>query len=587
MLPQGTPGSLYSFQLNANVQSQWYTLDYSSYGNQITEGVLISSSVYFVSDNFNIIKYTDSAFSIPGFTTSSFVSAGTKIIHSTDNGHSWLPVISQESAYWSSVAYLNGIFVMTQPYIMSYSYSTDYGLTWILGSAPIKGYVGAGSNVFVNVYDNNQAYSYDGLEWNLVSFPLYGNWTNIAFGNGVFVMSGASNQAYSTDNGLSWNYPDVQLPGTWTAAAYGNGVFILTSAYFNNQAYSTDYGITWEYVDSALYGNWYGAAYGNGVFVMVGDALAYSEDNGLSWSLSPSPDVGSWTSVTFADGVFVAIGGGTQARSNDGITWEYPSVQVSGYWSGVAASPSKFVIPGDGFKNLIAVGNYIYCSTSNVAVQIDTSQDLSTAAAYKFPALVPDGQYVFANGPRYIYMFSQSDQAAQNIVRFDPYPPVPLLKTSLLVDYESLPEGTKKPDKALIGLVQTQKVLDMTNMDIHGPVKELWVTGPSAASNVFQYANLAARSTLTFAGEHIVTEDDGTHTFLNIIEPFETHTSMPIRNVSVVSFEFDPESAVPNGTINFSRIRDQVFEGDAETIWARNYNILAIQGGTGGLIFNS
>ena len=83
------------------------------------------------------------------------------------------------------------------------------------------------------------------------------------------------------------------------------------------------------------------------------------------------------------------------------------------------------------------------------------------------------------------------------------------------------------------------------------------------------------------------TDDDGTHTFLNVIEPFETHTSMPIRNVSVVSFEFDPESEVPNGTINFSRIRDQMFEGDAETVWARNYNILSIQGGTGGLIFNS
>jgi len=589
MLPQGTPGSLYSFQLNANVQSQWYTLDYSSYGNQITEGVLISSSVYFVSDNFNIIKYTDSAFSIPGFTTSSFVSAGTKIIHSTDNGHSWLPVISQESAYWSSVAYLNGIFVMTQPYIMSYSYSTDYGLTWILGSAPIKGYVGAGSNVFVNVYDNNQAYSYDGLEWNLVSFPLYGNWTNIAFGNGVFVMSGASNQAYSTDNGLSWNYPDVQLPGTWTAAAYGNGVFILTSAYFNNQAYSTDYGITWEYVDSALSGNWYGAAYGNGVFVMVGDALAYSGDNGLSWSLSPSPDVGSWTSVTFADGVFVAIGGGTQARSNDGITWEYPSVQVSGYWSGVAASPSKFVIPGDGFKNLIAVGNYIYASTSNVAIQIDTSQDLSTAAAYKFPApVLPDGQYVFANGPRYVYMFSQSDPAAQNIYRYDPYPPTPTLQTSILVDYETLPPEVPKPDKALLGLVQTQKVTDMNYMNIRGPVKELWVTGVSDSANVFQYSNLADQSTLALtAGEEIITEDVGTRTFLNIIEPFETHTSMPLRNVSVISFELDPESEIPNGTVNFSRIRDQVFNGGAETVWARTYNLLAIQGGIGGLIFNS
>jgi hypothetical protein len=241
----------------------------------------------------------------------------------------------------------------------------------------------------------------------------------------------------------------------------------------------------------------------------------------------------------------------------------------------------------DGLRNLIAVGNYIYCSTSNVAIQIDTSQDLSTAAAYKFPAPLPTNQYVFANGPRYVYMFTQGDNTATNIVEFDPYGPDTTFKASILVDYESLPPGVPKPDKALIGLVQTQKVTDMTQMNIKGPVKELWITGASDTANVFQYSNLAARSTLELTGEQIVTNDVGTRTFLNTIEPFETHTSMPIRNFSMVSFELDPESDIPNGTINFSRIRDQVFNGGAETVWARTYNLLAIQGGIGGLIFNS
>jgi hypothetical protein len=185
-------------------------------------------------------------------------------------------------------------------------------------------------------------------------------------------------------------------------------------------------------------------------------------------------------------------------------------------------------------------------------------------------------------------MFSQSDPAAQNIVRFDPYPPTPTLQTSILVDYESLPPEVPKPDKAILGLVQTQKVTDMNYMNIRGPVKELWVTGVSDSANVFQYSNLANQSTLALtAGEEIITEDVGTRTFLNTIEPFETHTSMPIRNVSVIPFEFDPESDIPNGTVNFSRIRDQVFNGGAETVWARTYNLLAIQGGIGGLIFNS
>jgi hypothetical protein len=282
------------------------------------------------------------------------------------------------------------------------------------------------------------------------------------------------------------------------------------------------------------------------------------------------------------------VGEDVQAYSTDnGLTWTAVASPLTGVWESITAKPAQTQILGDSLRNLLAVGNYIYCSTNNVAVQIDTTQDLSTAAAYKFPAPLPVNQYVFANGPRYVYMFAQGDNTATNIVEFDPYGPDTTFKASILVDYESLPPGVPKPDKALLGLVQTQKVTDMNYMNIKGPVKELWVTGASDTANVFQYSNLAARSTLELTGEKIVTEDDGTHTFLNIVEPFETHTSMPIRNVSVISFELDTESDIPNGTVNFSRIRDQIFEGGAQTVWARNYNLLSIQGGIGGLIFNS
>jgi len=240
-------------------------------------------------------------------------------------------------------------------------------------------------------------------------------------------------------------------------------------------------------------------------------------------------------------------------------------------------------------KNIHAVGSKIYASNDVFQVfQFDTLANLSTPASY----LLTDNTApkIFANGPRYIYMFADDPSQTTNptdVIRFDPYSPDSLLAASILVDYESLPDGVKKPDKVLLGLVQTQRVTDMNYMNIRGPVKELWVTGTSDAANVFQYSNLATLSTLELTGEKIVTDDDGTHTFLNVIEPFETHTSMPIRNVSVISFEFDPESEIPNGTVNFSRIRDQIFKGDAQTVWARNYNLLTIQGGIGGLIFDS
>jgi hypothetical protein len=596
MLPQGTPGSLYTYQLNSNVQSQWYMLDYSSSGAyQITESVLIGNTLYFVCDGFNILKYTNSTFTLTGYLNPVIVMGGITLPqqfgYSINNGFNWgITGISNPVTYIYTVAFGNNTFVVPNAVSTRPRYSTDYGRTWNLstGTAPGTGVgMAFGNNRFVMVGTNKQAYSVDnGRTWT-VTTPLSGTWYGVTYGNGVFVMVGTNKQAYSINNGLTWINVGSPRTGSWTNVTYGNGVFVMVGN--DVQAYSTDNGLSWTSVASPLVGGWSGLAYGNGFFVAVGSSgnQAYSTNNGLSWVTVTSPLSGAWYGVTYvSNSLFVMVGQDKQARSTDnGLTWTISSIAI-GNWYDVASSPPR--ISGTGFKNLIAVGNYIYASTGNVAVQIDTTQDLSTAAAYKFPApVLPDGQYVFANGPRYVYMFSQSDPLAQNIVRFDPYPPTPFLKTSILVDYESLPEGTKKPDKALIGLVQTQKVLDMNYMNIRGPVKELWVTGVSDSANVFQYSNLAARSTLTLTGEKIVTEDDGTHTFLNIIEPFETHTSMPIRNVSVISFELDPESEIPNGTVNFSRIRDQIFEGGAQTVWARNYNLLAIQGGIGGLIFNS
>jgi hypothetical protein len=592
MMPMGIPGTLYTYQLNANVQSQWYTLDYSSYGHQITEGVLVGNTVYFACDDFNIVIYTNSIFTLKSYLNPTIVMGGItssqQFGYSINNGFIWNIVgyITPLVAVYS-IAFGNGTFVVSNAATRP-RYSTDYGRTWSLstGTAPGTFGIAFGNNRFIMVGTNKQYYSIDnGRTWT-VTTPLLGSWYGVTYGNGVFVMVGTNKQAYSVDNGLTWTNVASPLTGSWTNVTYGNGVFVMIGN--DVQAYSTNNGVSWTTVISPLIGGWAGLAYGNGVFVAVGGSgnQAYSTNNGLSWTTVTSQLPGAWYGVTYvSNSLFVMVGDDIQARSVDnGLTWTISS-NVIGDWYDVASSSPQ--ISGTGFKNLIAVGNYIYCSTSNVAVQIDTTQDLSTAAAYKFPAPLPVNQYVLANGPRYVYMFAQGDNTATNIVEFDPYGPDTTFKASILVDYESLPPGVKKPDKALLGLVQTQRVTDMNYMNIKGPVKELWITGASATTNVFQYSNLASRSTLELTGEQIITNDVGTRTFLNTIEPFETHTSMPIRNVSVIPFEFDPESDIPNGTVNFSRIRDQVLSANAATVWAHNYNLLAIQGGIGGLIFNS
>jgi hypothetical protein len=593
-----TPGKFYIYNLNANFTVAWNAIEYSSFGSQITSGVLIQKTVYFVADGYKIITYKDDTFK-KYILYPQFVASGPLITYSTD-GKDW-NITDTFGGY--SFAYGNGVFVGVGDH--QFTRSTD-AQTW---SSPvtIPGYwlsVAFGDGVFVAVGFDATMYSTDnGQTW---STPLYipGYWNSVAFGDGVFVALGYDSQTmYSTDNGKTWSTP-LSTPGMWWGVAYGNGTFVAVGNGIPSIIISTDGGQSWTEKLPGGGDIWLSVAYnGNGVFVAVGEGYSISSaDDGQTWN-PPTGVPGKWQGVTYGNGVFVAVGLQTDMYSTDnGNSWSLATVRSNG--GSVAFADTSGVVPyiGTTLQNLLAVGTTIYASSNSSSIssviQIDTTKDLSSPLAYKYySSTTPDAPQVFdgtapkifANGPRYVYMFTNDPSQTTtptNVIRFDPYPPIPVLKTSILVDYESVPDGTSKPDKALIGLIQTQKVTDTKHMDIRGPVKELWVTGTSDSANVFQYSNLATRSTLTLAGEQIVTDDDGTHTFLNVIEPFETHTSMPIRNVSVVSFEFDPESAFPNGTINFSRIRDQVFDGNAQTIWARTYNILAIQGGIGGLMFN-
>ena len=611
-----TPRKFYTFSLNGNFTASWNPVDYSSVAYQITSGVLIGKTIYFIGDSYVIIKYLGDTFT-PYATSITFVavSSNQKSMYSTNNGISWIYSSSTPPNNWSSIACGNGTFVAVSSDGQS-MYSTTGVPSWTLITPPFFGLwqsVAYGNGTFVAVSDDGKSmYSTTGVpSWTLVAGTPSGQWSSVAYGNGTFVaVSYNGLSMYSNTNGQSWTLAPGTPSGQWDSIAYGNGTFVAVS-YNGLSMYSNTNVPSWTLVPLPATGfflaSW-AVAYGNGTFVAVERQIGksvYSNTNGQSWS-SVTTTPASCINITYGNGTFVAVGDtlvSSMYSINNGISWTAVPVN-SNYdsWSGVTSTDNAILQnTGSGLTNLLAVGTKIYASSNSSSVssviQIDTTKDLNTSAAYKYYTsqtpkypITFDGTApkIFANGPRYVYMFSQGNNSAQNIYRYDPYPPTPTLQTSILVDYESLPLDVPKPDKALLGLVQTQKVTDMNYMNIRGPVKELWVTGVSDSANVFQYSNLAAQSTLALtAGEEIITEDVGTRRFLNTIEPFETHTSMPIRNVSVIPFELDPESDIPNGTVNFSRIRDQVFNGGAETVWARTYNLLAIQGGIGGLIFNS
>jgi hypothetical protein len=593
---------LYTLGLNANVESQWNTIDYTLYGNKITDGVVVNSDVYFIIDYYNILKYSNGVFYLTTLQTSTippFIAIGSVDIMYSYDADTWTKVTPPLYGLNNGFCITSGKGIAVGLSLLNgyeaYSYN---GINWTIINCPDAFWFDViyGNGKFVAVgfsysYQGVSMYSDDGISWMMATYVDPVNlWYSVTYGDGKFVAVGTSSM-YS-DDGISWSPADGYVPtANWNGVTYGNGKFVAVAT--DAVIVSTN-GTTWSSASGTVQiGTWKSVTYGNGLFVAISTlgSVMYSTD-GDSWSLASNSPGGTMYSINFYRELFFAVGSRV-AYSTDGNTWtqaiSYPmgSIYFSPNWEDTCSfgSDSFPTNTGSDFRNLFNVGKYIYCSTPlSFVIRFDTTNNLSYEIQ-QFPA--GTNSIVFANGPRYVYMFAQGDNTATNIIEYDPYGPDQTFKSSILVDYESLPPDAQKPDKALLGLVQTQKVTDMNYMNIKGPVKELWITGVSDSANVFQYSNLATQSTLNFNGEGIITNDVGTHTFLNTIQPFETHTSMPIRNVSVVPFEFEPESAVPNGTINFSRIRDQILTANAATVWACNYNLLSFQGGIGGLIFNS
>ena len=80
------------------------------------------------------------------------------------------------------------------------------------------------------------------------------------------------------------------------------------------------------------------------------------------------------------------------------------------------------------------------------------------------------------------------------------------------------------------------------------------------------------------------------------VVPYNTHTNIPCRyfsyGVHVYSFALRPEDHQPSGTCNMSRIdQSQLQINNTQSgelfVFARNYNILRIVSGMGGLTFSN
>ena len=254
---------------------------------------------------------------------------------------------------YKGIAYGNGIFVASSFGFRAYSYD---GITWT-ESIPINWGIEKltfGNGLFVGVgYGENAGIPYpfvqtstDGLTWTFRTAAAAIWWTDITYGNGLFVAvarTGTNNRVMTSPNGINWTSRTTPVNLDFVGVTYGNGLFVAVSlggagvtggniitspdgitwtqrnvsfiantVFFANgkftvgEYYSTN-GITWTASNIAF--NPYGITYGNGYFVGVdqsGARINYSTD-AITWTAISSPHANSFQAITFGENTFVAV----------------------------------------------------------------------------------------------------------------------------------------------------------------------------------------------------------------------------------------------------------------------------------------
>lgn len=172
--------------------------------------------------------------------------------------------------------------------------------------------------------------SLNGVDW---IAPLTGPAPNgILFGNGIFLLYGAT--TYTSTTGLSWEMHDQDVQGALpTSVAFGNDRFVAVGG--NSILLSVD-GKTWAPTEiSGTRRLPTGIYFANGTFLgpswpeyspvnhLPVEGYLLSSTNGVDWTEhSGPPFLSSLRSIVYGNGRYAAIGQGSHIyASDDGVQW--------------------------------------------------------------------------------------------------------------------------------------------------------------------------------------------------------------------------------------------------------------------------
>jgi hypothetical protein len=376
--------------------------------------------------------------------------------------------------------------------------------------------------------------------------------------------------------------------------------------------------------------NIYGTIQGSGLFLKTDtqnflDLSAYTYFNVNT--LSPAPNLGGGFVPNATDGRYFYFN--TIFSSGSVYLTRYDSTQSissPSAYSFILFTSSKFpngyqLFPyGFDGKSIYYVGGTYnpvrasilrYDTTTNSVsdwIIFDGTGQAQTSRGTTVDTISWVGKNYFNNDPtvavlsclvsaRYVYLTSTWGGGFETFNDFVQFDPLTMdggtLPSSMIIKYETYDTPRPLRNQSLYGqttvneftLIQGQSTGSF-KLDVRGPVREFWVVvdSPGVIKHIVFRLN-----------NEILVDDDQIMT--RYIRTFETHTSMPSSsNVCVYSVALDPVRLASSGTVNMSRVADQTLDVTLVStapsnlkvrVYAKVFNVLAIQGGIGGLIFNS
>jgi hypothetical protein len=279
---------------------------------------------------------------------------------------------------WSSVDYLDGQWVaLSDGGEVGLS---DDGSTWTEQSAPLGSWVaaayGAGHYVALSSANTvpNEMISENAQEWTTVAGPPgsprqagrpteNGQWTSLAYGDGLFVAVSSVGTVDTSPNGVTWSRRFWRPKNSFTSITFGDGRFIAVDAAQGDVLMSLN-GVNWSLLTRPLIGavaapsgglHFGAVTYGDGNFVAFGDSpsgAGYVATSvfGYVWTLHQYSPAEAISTVAFGCGSFVA-GGQSMGTSNPiitsstGETWTSNDVATPALptWTALAYGAGKYL----------------------------------------------------------------------------------------------------------------------------------------------------------------------------------------------------------------------------------------------------